>query len=43
MRHAGLVEFRRDDPHSSDNSRAIFWQTQAFGVNAVVVGDENAQ
>ena len=43
MGDAGLIEFRRDDPDIVGQlARDLFADIEPFGVNAVVVGDEDA-
>ncbi len=42
MRHAGLIDFRRDDPDFVGKSACNFQAgRQSRRMNAVVVGDEN--
>jgi hypothetical protein len=44
MGDAGLVEFRSHDPHVvRQRPRDFLADIEPFGVNAVVIGDENAQ
>ena len=44
VRDARLIEFRRDNPDVVGQfTRDLLADVQAFGVNAVVVGDEDAQ
>ncbi len=43
MRHAGLVAFRGDDDHLvRETSGDPLQHGEAWGVDAVVIGDENA-
>src|SRR5688572_29589247 len=43
MRDAGLIVFRRDDPDLlGQGARDLLAYLEAFGIDAVVVGDEDA-
>ena len=43
MRDAGLIVFRRDHPDLvGQGARDLLAYLEAFGIDAVVVGDENA-